>query len=85
VFLSGSTSSSNFPVTTDGFKTTYNSEYNTAFVAEFNLGTAPVLTATATTVAMRESEAFRKPADRYGHRSANLRYGNSNGQRGLQH
>ena len=42
VYLAGSTSSSNFPVTTDAFDTTYNSAYNTAFVAQFNFGTTPV-------------------------------------------
>lgn len=41
VYLTGYTSSSNFPVTTDALETSYISLNNTAFVAEFDLGTLP--------------------------------------------
>lgn len=51
VYLCGYTASPDFPVTPGAFDTTYKpSAINTAFVAEFNLGTAPGTIATTTTV-----------------------------------
>jgi pimeloyl-ACP methyl ester carboxylesterase len=50
VYLAGYTGSSNFPVTAGAFETTYNSEYSTAFVAEFSAAANPALTATRTTL-----------------------------------
>lgn len=57
VYVVGYTSSPNFPVTGDAFETKYTSNQNTGFVADFDLGAAPdvtdsetTLTATATSV-----------------------------------
>jgi hypothetical protein len=50
VYIGGFTDSSNFPVTKDAFETTFNSESSTAFVAEFNLGTASTAKSTSTTL-----------------------------------
>lgn len=50
VILTGSTSSSDFPVTTAAYNTIYSAAYNTAFVAGFDLGTATPPRATATTL-----------------------------------
>jgi pimeloyl-ACP methyl ester carboxylesterase len=50
VYLAGYTGSSDFPVTPGAFETTYNSEYNTAFVAEFSAAANSTLTATKTTL-----------------------------------
>ena len=50
VYLAGYTSSSDFPVTPGAFETTYNSEYNTAFVTEFSAAANTALTATKTTL-----------------------------------
>jgi Bacterial Ig-like domain (group 3)/Chitobiase/beta-hexosaminidase C-terminal domain/Beta-propeller repeat len=40
-YIVGYTSSSNFPVTAGAFETTYTSQQNTGFVADFDLGAAP--------------------------------------------
>jgi hypothetical protein len=50
VYLTGFTGSPDFPVTLGAFETKYNSAVSTAFIAEFDLGTAPVTQATATTL-----------------------------------
>jgi hypothetical protein len=50
VYLVGYTSSPNFPVTQDAFETTYSSNQNTGFVADFDLGAAPTTTESATTL-----------------------------------
>ncbi len=50
VYLTGFTASPDFPVTPDAFETIYDSAVSTAFVAEFDLGTAPATRATVTTL-----------------------------------
>jgi Big-like domain-containing protein/IPT/TIG domain-containing protein/beta-propeller repeat-containing protein len=50
VYLTGFTASPDYPVTPDTFETTYNSAVSTAFVSEFDLGTAPTTLPTNTTL-----------------------------------
>ena len=50
VYVVGYTTSSNFPVTTDAFETTYHTQQNTGFVADFDLGTAPTSKQSETTL-----------------------------------
>ena len=50
VYLAGYTSSSDFPVTPGAFETNYNSQHNTAFVAEFSAAASSTLTETKTTL-----------------------------------
>jgi pimeloyl-ACP methyl ester carboxylesterase len=50
IYLSGYTTSSDFPVTAGAFKTAYNSAQNTAFVAEFGSGASTSLTPTTTSL-----------------------------------
>ncbi len=51
LFMVGITGSSNFPTTTDAFETTYHSQQNTGFVADFNFGTPVTAAATKTALA----------------------------------
>ncbi len=50
LYLTGYTSSSNFPVTKGALETTYTAKQNTAFVADFDLGAAVTTKATTTTL-----------------------------------
>jgi hypothetical protein len=50
VYLVGFTTSSNFPITADAFETKYNTQQNTGFVADFDLGAAPTTTNSVTTL-----------------------------------
>jgi hypothetical protein len=50
VYLAGSTSSSDFPVTKGAFESNYIANINTAFVAKFDLGAASTEKTTATTL-----------------------------------
>jgi Bacterial Ig-like domain (group 3)/Beta-propeller repeat len=50
VYLVGFTTSSNFPTTSDAFETKYNTQQDTGFVADFDLGAAPSTTESVTTL-----------------------------------
>jgi len=50
VYVVGYTSSPNFPVTPDAFETKYHTNQNTAFVADFDLGSTPTAGETYTTL-----------------------------------
>jgi len=50
VYVVGYTSSSNFPVTENAVETTYHSNQNTGFVADFDLGASPASGETYTTL-----------------------------------
>ena len=50
VYLVGFTTSSNFPLSGDAFETTYNTQQNTGFVANFDLGATPTTKETETTL-----------------------------------
>jgi hypothetical protein len=50
VYVVGFTTSPNFPVTKGAFETKYDTQQNTGFVANFNLGTAPTTGDTVTTL-----------------------------------
>jgi hypothetical protein len=50
VYLTGYTTSTNFPVAKGAFETTYTAKQNTSFVADFDLGAAATTKATTTTL-----------------------------------
>jgi hypothetical protein len=58
VYIAGQATGSNFPTTTGAYETIFNSQFSgTGFVAEFNLGSGPLLIGTQTTLTSNANPA----------------------------